>query len=267
MLTGSVVLFCNPVDQLRRLFDSVRESVCFVDFIVVDNSPTSMLMGLVYEYGFTYIHLPNNPGFGAAHNHAFRQTKNSSVHFIINPDVVFDSSCISKCAQFMEANSDVSCVVPKVYYPDGQLQRLCKLLPTPLNLFSRRFFKALANKLDYDFELRWFDYNYLVDVPYVSGCFMAIRSSSFKKINGFDENFFMYLEDLDLSRRLLALGRVVFNPEIVVIHEFAKQSFKNKKLLFCHIGSALKYFNKWGWFIDRERSEINRETVKRIKNI
>lgn len=261
----SIVTYRNHSDTLRRTLSCVQNSDIQTDLVVIDNSPTTTLKDLCKSFDANYFHNPKNPGFGASHNISVFEFVNSDIHLIVNPDITFEIDAISRIIGFMGNHPEIACLVPKVLYPDGTLQRLCKLLPSPLNLFSRRFAPAYANRLDEDYELRWFGYDKVVDIPYVSGCFMAVRTEVFKKIGGFDEQFFMYLEDTDLSRRLAQHGRVVFYPDAVVIHEFAKQSYKNHKLLLAHIKSAIQYFNKWGWFFDRERQRINHEAIALIR--
>ena len=74
----------------------------------------------------------------------------------------------------------------------------------------------------------------------------------------------MYLEDVDLSRRIAEVSKVLFYPEVTVIHEYEKGSYKNKILLYYHIKSAIQYFNKWGWIYDSKRKEINNTTLKML---
>jgi len=261
---STIVIYCNPIDQIKTVLTCCA-SIAGNTVFVIDNSPTNNLQELCLHFGAQYIHTPSNPGFGASHNLVKEKFPDYDTYLIVNPDVYFSSDAATKLINFINNNHDVACVVPKVIYPDGQLQRLCKLLPSPFNLFVRRFAKKLADKLDNNFELRWFSYNLTVAIPYASGCFMAVRAEIFKEIGGFDERFFMYLEDTDLSRRLAQHGRVVFHPDAVIMHEFAKASYKNRKLLLAHIKSAIQYFNKWGWFFDRERSQINREAIAKIR--
>jgi GT2 family glycosyltransferase len=266
-ISVAVVLFCNKIEQLERLFNSLNNSIVPLNICIVDNSPYDNLRTIVENFGFSYSHTPCNPGFGASHNFAFRLSENSEFHCIVNPDVYFDENAIYNLVSYLNNEPDVQCVVPKIIYPDGRLQRLCKLLPSALNLISRRFIPLLADHLDEEYELRWFCYDKTVEIPYVSGCFMVVRSCAFNRINGFDEQFFMYLEDIDLSRRLGDLGRIVFNPSIVVTHEYAKASYKNNKLLWAHIKSTIQYFNKWGWIFDSKRLSINRRAILNIRKI
>lgn len=81
---------------------------------------------------------------------------------------------------------------------------------------------------------------------------------------GFDERFFMYLEDNDLSRRVGQVSRTMFYPHVSVIHEYKKGSYKNPKLLIYHITSAVKYFNKWGWMFDNEKKKVNHLVLKEL---
>jgi GT2 family glycosyltransferase len=78
----------------------------------------------------------------------------------------------------------------------------------------------------------------------------------YKNLNGFDERYFMYLEDVDLCRRALQLTKIYYCPETTIVHVFNKGSYKSKLLLWYHIRSAITYFNKWGWFFDKKDMRI-----------
>lgn len=103
-------------------------------------------------------------------------------------------------------------------------------------------------------------------VPSLSGCFMFMRVDVLRKIGGFDERFFMYAEDLDLSRRIGTISDTIFNPNIIVMHGYDKGSYKSWKLLRFHIFSVFKYFNKWGWFFDSYRKDINKKCLNYLEN-
>ena len=104
----------------------------------------------------------------------------------------------------------------------------------------------------------------LQDVPTISGCFMLLRTDVFRRFGGFDERYFMYMEDVDLVRRIGASHRVVYDPRVWVVHGYGKGSYRNNKLLYYHIRSAVQYFFKWGWFFDRERTARNGSAVRRL---
>jgi GT2 family glycosyltransferase len=80
----------------------------------------------------------------------------------------------------------------------------------------------------------------------------------------FDENYFLYCEDFDFIRRLHRIGKTIYYPAVSIEHDHAKSSYKSKKWLLVHIKSAITYFNKWGWFFDRERREMNKRILEEI---
>jgi len=167
----------------------------------------------------------------------------------------------------METNQDIGLIMPKIVYPDGQIQYLCKLLPTPSDLILRRFlpFKTVKEKRNRNYELHNLNYAEITDVPNLSGCFMFMRSSALNSVGLFDEHFFMYLEDTDLVRRIGEKYRTVFYPYAKVVHTYEKGSYKNFSLLIYHIKSAVYYFNKWGWIFDKKRKMINSRILREIR--
>ena len=165
----------------------------------------------------------------------------------------------------MDNNPTIGHLMPKVYYPNGEIQYLCKLIPTPFDLIFRRFLpKSWTQKQTDKFELRKSGYNRILDVPYLSGCFMFLQTEALKDIGLFDERFFMYPEDIDLTRRIHKKYRTVFFPDVQVFHNHAQSSYINFKMLYIHSFNMIKYFNKWGWFFDMERKIVNKETLKQL---
>jgi GT2 family glycosyltransferase len=218
-----------------------------------------------------YIH-SKNIGYGAAHNIALKESVDtgSDFHLILNTDIKFSPNVIPCLLHYIQKNTDIAYILPKVLYPDGEYQYLCKLLPTPFDLIFRRFMPKtrLIKELNDRYCLKFSGYNKIINPPCLSGCFMFLRMSFIKKYHiFFDEQFFMYCEDFDFIRRLHQVGKTIYYPEVSIIHTHAKKSYKSKKMLFEHIKSAIKYFNKWGWFFDKERKQINRNILKEIENL
>jgi GT2 family glycosyltransferase len=115
------------------------------------------------------------------------------------------------------------------------------------------------------YVLKTSGYNDVINSPCLSGCFMFLRMSFIKKYNlFFDERFFMYFEDFDFIRRLHRVGKTIYYPNVSIIHDHAKESYKSRKMLSEHIKSAIKYFNKWGWFFDDERRKMNKRVLAEI---
>ncbi len=259
----SIVLYKHSFAEVALLVGVLRDSSVVSCIFLIDNSPV-----VNSEFGLlpvTYIFNNKNLGYGAAHNIAIRKSidQKCPYHLVVNPDITFDPLILKNIVDFMDINSNVGLLMPKVYYPNGEIQYLCKLLPTPVDLIFRRFLPQMwTQKRIAKFEMRDCGYNHTMDVPYLSGCFMFLRVESLSKVGMFDERFFMYPEDIDLTRRIHRKYRTVFYPEVSVVHQHAQGSYSNVKLLFIHIRNMVRYFNKWGWFFDKERREINNEILK-----
>ena len=271
MLTASIVLFNTPKVQLDRLLSSIMQSNCVSQLYIIDNSPNDKFRILEKTIPVVrYIHNANL-GYGAAHNIAIKEAieEGSDYHVVLNPDVYFSQEVLPALLQYMDEHSDTVYLLPKVLYPNGDIQYLCKLLPTPLDLIFRRFFPGkLAEKQNYKYTLRQSGYDKIINPPCLSGCFMFLRVETLRKYQlFFDESFFMYCEDFDLMRRLHRVGKTIFFPNVSIIHDHGKESYKNRKMLLTHIKSACTYFNKYGWFFDKERRCMNSKIIAEIESL
>ena len=269
-LTASVVLYNTPRAQIHALFESIVASGCVRTLYVVDNSPNDKYRILEKEWvgriNVRYIHNANL-GYGASHNLAMQEaaTLGSDYHVVLNPDIHFEADALTTLTRFMDSRPNAGYVMPKVTYPDGSLQYLCKLLPSQFDLFLLRFLpkRGGLKKLNDRYELRDSGYDKIINPPCLSGCFMFLRLSLLVEQNlFFDERYFMYCEDFDLMRRIHRVAATLYFPNVSIIHNHAKESYKSRKMLAAHIQSAIRYFNKWGWFFDRERKEMNKKIDK-----
>lgn len=267
-LSASIVVYKNPVEVLSNTIQSFLGSTEESTLYIVDNSPTDVLRSVVNDPRIIYRFNNKNVGFGAGHNAILRQILNKSrYHIILNPDVYFNERVLPALYHFMEQHTEIGQVMPKVLYPDGRLQPLCKLLPTPKTLIKRRFFnfhKSSLERENYRYELRFSGYDKIMDVPFLSGCFMFLRTEVLKKVGLFDEQFFLYTEDTDLSRRVHKHYRTVYFPQVTIYHHYQRGSYRNFRLLWHNINSAVRYFNKWGWTNDSEREFINQRTIRQF---
>lgn len=262
-LTASIVAYKNDPTRLGITINSYLKNTLNGKLIVVDNSPTPLLKSLVINTGGEYQFNGANLGFGEAHNLALRTILNTSkYHLVLNPDVSFEEGTLEKLYDYMENHLDVGLIMPKVLDDDGKLQFLCKRLPSPADLVLRRFLapylKNQFNKTQYFYEMHDKDYNTIFEAPCLSGCFMFLRVEALKKVGLFDERFFMYMEDIDLSRRIAMYFKNIYYPDAQIRHGHARDSYRNRLLLKVHATSAIKYFTKWGWILDEERERINK---------
>lgn len=271
MITASIVTYNTTCDELETILNCAINSI--IDKIyIIDNSPNDFLRKYANLHKkIIYIYGHGNVGYGSAHNIAIRHAElmSTTYHIILNPDISFNPADLKILKDFMDNDNSVGLLLPKVKYPDGQVQFLCKLLPTPLNLFLRRFIPitSIVKNVNKYYELKHFDYSHVLNVPCLSGCFMFIRSEVFKTVGLFDENFFMYAEDFDYSRRIHKVYKTCFVPYVTITHAHKKESYKNYKMLFIHVKSLIYYFNKWGWFYDLERERFNKSVMIEINKI
>lgn len=272
IVSGSIVLYNNDVEELKQSIQSFLKSDLAKILYLVDNSPKDDLRFLEdLDSRIYYIFNPENPGFGAAHNIAIKASleENFKYHLVLNPDVYYTDQVLEKLVNYVDHNPSIGNVLPKVLYPDGTIQYLAKLLPTPYDWIGRRFnpIKSMVEKRNTIFELKFTGYNKIMDVPYLSGCFMFLNLEVIKKVGLFDDHIFMYGEETDLCRRIINEGyRTVFYPDAVIFHHFKKGSHKSWRLTKIGMKSAVYYFNKWGWFFDSKRKMINKKTLQNLKS-
>jgi len=218
-----------------------------LDFYVIDNASSDGTAEAAEQLcGVKVLRQNKNLGFGAAHNKVLNEEM-GKYHFVINPDISFSTDILSELAEFMENNPDIVMCCPKILNEDGSEQHLPKERPTAKRLFLGRLaplggvFKKIRT------EYTWADRvtDTVSDVDFCTGCFFVIKSEVFKKLGGFDERFFMYQEDVDLTLRAKEYGRTVINPQIAVTHLWERESAKSIKYLLIHTKSAIKFLRKW----------------------
>lgn len=200
----------------------------------------------------------DNPGYGRGVNRLMRVLANNLVLTlppylgVLNTDLSWQSGTFERLLSWLEQHPDVSLAAPQILDEHGQSQQLCKRHPTLLGLFSRRFCPEALKPSWLKRYDRWYvmaeqDGQQVFDVPYLSGCCMLMRSDDFQRVGGFDERYFLYLEDADLTRSMARWGRCVHLPVASVVHGWGRGNYRNVKLMLVNIVSAWQYFCKWGW--------------------
>ncbi len=217
----------------------------------MDNGLEDRVQVFCIQLNVEYIRAESNLGYGSAHNLAIQKYQDlAKYHLVLNPDVIIHNNCLEELITLMDKDPSIALSTAKVLNTDGSIQRVHKRLPSIKILLGRRFFYKAFYKIwksDFDnYELYDQDLNQALQIPSVSGCFMFFRTSSLKSFGGFDERYFMYLEDIDITRKATSTGKVVYWPKAEITHDWARGSHKNWKLMKMHITSVIKYFFKWG---------------------
>lgn len=266
MITASIVLYNTDLKFLEKLVSSFDDTILLY---LIDNSPNDNLKIVIEKKkSIIYIRNSSNIGFGAAHNIAFKKALNegSDYHLVVNPDIIFDRSIISVLVSKMENDINIGMIMPKILNVDGSIQFLPKLLPTPISILLRKlktpkfFYKPFIEK----YELRKFSNDVEYNTPVISGCFTLIRLDAIRKVGFYDEKYFMYFEDWDLSRRISVDFKTIYYPFVSVFHLYYSGANKKFKLFIIYIRSYVVYFNKWGWFKDNQRVELNNQTIQQF---
>jgi hypothetical protein len=266
MINVSIVTYLTPLEDVLNAVSTCYKSSLVESIYVIDNSPDDRLSeSIINKRKVKYIHNPKNPGYGAAHNIAINNSllESSPFHLVLNADVLFDYKLLERMVSYADRNKNIGLIAPKMLYEDGSIQCSRKLLPTPINMFLRALLpKSFRARADDQFQLECFGYDKPLIVPYVSGAFMFLRTSVLSEIGVFDERFFMYPEDMDLSRRIAKVSQVIFVPNFVITHKYGGATWKSFRMFFIHTFNMCRYFNKWGWVFDKGRSDLNQFTLE-----
>ena len=200
----------------------------------------------VEALGFVeYVDAHGNLGFGAANNIALYMA-DSEYHVFVNPDVLFTEDALSELKSFMDSIPDAGMCIPHMTNEAGVMQPVYRREVTVLDAFNRIFLKNALAKRDRWHCMRDEDYGRPFQVPFGQGSFLFGRTALLKELGGFDDRYFMYLEDADLCKRVNEASALYYCPAATVIHKWEKGSHKNKTLLKHHLKSYLAYFRKWG---------------------
>ncbi len=241
-VSASIVTY-NDVNRAPITIDSVTKNTKKypLKLYVIDNASTDGTAELIEKSGQAQV-IKNhkNSGFGAAHNTVLNQTV-GKYHFVINPDITLNSDVISDMVDYFEDHPDVVMAMPKILNTDGTEQKLPKERPT----FKRLFLGRLSDKVRSEYVWADKEISEPTDIIFCTGCFFCIRGETFKKLVGFDQRYFMYLEDADLSLKAKSKGRVVMLPQFSVTHVWERESSKSLKYLIIHIISCFKFLFKW----------------------
>lgn len=249
-ITASIVLYNEDLNELTKTVNCFLKIPLNKKLYLIDNTLNKEFKGIFNKKEVTYIAVGKNIGFGAGHNIILNKIKNQSkYHLILNPDVSFKPSVIPNLIIQLEKDKTLAMIAPKVLFPNGEHQNSCRRYPSVSELLARRFtflrplFKSGILKGIYSDK----NLNQPFFAEYITGCFHLYNTPDFVNLNGFDERYFLYMEDVDICKKIDVLGKKKrYYPKEEIIHVLKQGSSKNLKLFFRHTTSAKKYFLKWG---------------------
>ena len=232
-----IIVNYNVKEFLQNLLHSIEKASSNIshEIIIVDNSSDDGSVELIREK-FPSVKLianTENLGFGKANNQALKIAVGKYL-LIINPDAIVSENTFDKMIRFFEDNPEAGLAGCKILNPDGTLQLACRRsFPGPWTSFCK--VTGLSNlfpksKLFARYNLTYLDEDQTYEVDAISGSFMMMRKETYDKVGGFDEEFFMYGEDLDLCYRIQQAGFKVFYVHTTQIIHYKGESTKRSRL-------------------------------------
>lgn len=269
MIVASIVTYHTPLDELATCLHSLCACGMIRRVDVVDNGSESRIEDFCHLYGRRVRYIKNkNTGYGAGHNVSLRDSLADDTvryHLVVNSDIYFSSGVIETLADIMELDSEVGQAMPRVIYPDGSPQCAYHPVPSPMDLIGHRFFRSWCRRRMNRYEIDATEYSRPVNIPYHHGCFMLFRVGALRRVGIFDERFFMYPEDIDMTRRVHECYKTLVVPAVTVTHIHHADSRRNLRMLRIHAYNMMKYFLKWGFVFDSRRKEFNRRLEIELK--
>jgi GT2 family glycosyltransferase len=265
-LAISVVLFNSNLEQFDSLLGSLTEALSHTDLsavpmICVDNSLDSSyaLQGRaicdrwqgVAGLSIEWASLSVNGGYGAGHNYGLSQV-NSRYHLLLNPDVALDEYAMNEALHLFATHSEMVLLAPVAVGSAGQPEYLAKAYPSIWVLALRAFAPAWLQRLNAQsldrYEVRQGgEPQGTRAVELASGCCMWVRRDAVDQVGGFDESYFLYFEDYDLSMRLAQVGEVIESRDVKIIHHGGDAARKGWRHIGWFIAGAVRFFRRWGW--------------------
>lgn len=189
-----------------------------------------------YSFPIQIICNDNPKGFGANHNQAFRDC-DTPYFCVINPDIRLTTDPFKTLITELDKYA-AALIAPKVISPTGNVEDSVRNFPSPWSILKKIVCKRKL--ADYSTD------TLIVNPDWVGGMFMLFKSERFKSVGGFDENYFLYYEDVDICKTLHENNNtIVFSPHTSIIHAARRTSHRNLKYLAWHLKSMLRFFVKW----------------------
>lgn len=245
-ITASIVLHNEDFEELSSAINSFLSISGNKKLFLIDNAPIAKSKTAFDHRDVIYLQNNRNLGFASAHNQALKAIKkHSEFHLVLNPDVSFEPKVIHELIVQMKADTSIALSAPKVVYSNGELQYTARRYPRFVELMFRKLglFSGYTSKQEYRDQ----DLNLPFNPDFLHGCFLLFRTRDFERIGGFDERYFLYMEDVDVCRKIDQIGKKkLYYPNVQIVHILKKGSAKNLKLFLIHLSSIVKYFKKWG---------------------
>lgn len=218
----------------------------YLDVWVFDNkSPDSSETQEIVKKQFPMVHLlvcEKNLGFGYGHNVIIENIV-SDFHIILNADIEFEQDVLTELLSYLTRNPDTVLVTPEIRNIDGTIQHLPKRYPKIKYVLSSTI--ALFARYRDDYTRANDNLISPTEIDISTGCLMLVHTDRLKEVGGFDDGFFLYFEDFDLSMRLRKIGKLFYYPQVHVQHLWHRDSKRSKRLFMIQLKSMFRFYRKW----------------------
>lgn len=245
-----IVIEYYSLESVFNFLKSISRSCCENNYeiIVSSNScyPAHTRDKLTIEYPqIIWSFNSRNGGFAYGMNRGMEKAMGKFL-VISNPDVQIISG-LQDLITFMADHSEIGTAGPKIVDKNGEIQDACRPYVNLPRFITRQIRRIILNtEIEYD---KSFDYNLVQTVDWIIGAFMVINRSAYEDTKGFDEDYFMYAEDLDLCTRIRQNGfEIVYFPKTVVEYKGSRSARKINKYTSIFVKSHIRYWNKYGFF-------------------
>ncbi|MDD5469924.1 MAG: glycosyltransferase family 2 protein [Candidatus Peribacteraceae bacterium] len=258
LVSALVLNYKNPQYTVNCVQNLLRQTIADrMEILVVDNHSSDDSIGVLRNRlgkaeNVRIIETPGNLGFGAGNNRGARYARGKYL-LIINPDTEPEPKALEQLVHMLEADETIGMIAPKLEFADRSMRDSFRRFPSVTDFIIKRTpLRHLLHERLNRYLRRSVQPTEVCDVEWVVGACMLMRRSLYESLEGFDERYFLFLEDTDLCRRCWEAGfRVVFSPQTVAADRKQRLSGEGflpillKKTGRIHAVSAMKYFWKW----------------------
>ncbi len=263
---GSIVAFNPKIDVISKTIETFLISSPEAEVFVWDNSEKDLISAELknrFPKQVAYLKSPGNLGYGRGNNAVFRHIKSDFEYFcVLNPDLELPADSIPKLVSYLDAHPALGLATGIVQGTDNAIHEVHKFLPT-----FKDYVKVIVDRFSGKPRVDKVVVAPLVQtgrpfsLPVLSGCFLFFRKSHYAELQGFDERFFLYFEDNDVTLRSFLQGKSIVLPDVKIIHKWARDSHRSRKLFLAHLKSGMQFYLKWG-FTSKLSGKVNHKALQ-----
>jgi GT2 family glycosyltransferase len=235
----------NCLKSVYRTIEKIQFEVILVDNSSKDDGLESILKRYTK---IQFINNSKNVGFARANNQGAKIASGDFLLFM-NPDTTMIEDAVESMLDYIRSDSSIGILSPKVLNPDQTTQFSCRKFPTVWSGLFNRYSLATRlfpnNRYSRDYLMLDHDHNSIRSVDWVSGCCMMMSESTLKKASGFDENYFLFIEDVDLCQVIKKQGlRVVYFPNAKIFHKISSSNARSTSRVIIKRHQGMIYYNQ-----------------------